>query len=210
MEIIQRYCSSNFWSFHKEKSGVSSKQCITSLGSQTSRWTLIWLCNISMCTSGYGHNSMKLNSMRTSKATSWKLTTNWEYFSSRHIMLNFSGPPKVKKKRRFLAIPNKLWTTYRLEKRGWHNCGLYRPILPLPVYQEALWDLSRISLGSHLFGPMSVRRTFHSKLGGRACHIRVFNNKSMPPTILLELIKSEAKLWVSARAKLLPPVILGE
>jgi hypothetical protein len=29
---------------------------------------------------------------------------------------------------------------------------------------------------------------------------RVFNNKAAPPTILLEIIKSEAKLWSSAGA----------
>jgi hypothetical protein len=37
-----------------------------------------------------------------------------------------------------------------------------------------------------------------------------FYNKSAPPTILLALIKGEAKLWVKAGAKKLGVVILGE
>jgi hypothetical protein len=36
---------------------------------------------------------------------------------------------------------------------------------------------------------------------------RVFNNKAAPPTILLEIIKSKAKLWSSAGAKHLSFVI---
>ena len=39
---------------------------------------------------------------------------------------------------------------------------------------------------------------------------RVFNNKSAPPPILLEIIKNEARLWVTAGAKLLSFVLLGE
>jgi hypothetical protein len=38
---------------------------------------------------------------------------------------------------------------------------------------------------------------------------RVFNNKSAPPPILFEIIKSEARLWVRAGAKMLSFVILG-
>jgi hypothetical protein len=38
----------------------------------------------------------------------------------------------------------------------------------------------------------------------------VFPIKAAPPTILLELIKSETKLWVAARAKHLSYAILGE
>jgi hypothetical protein len=36
---------------------------------------------------------------------------------------------------------------------------------------------------------------------------RVFNNKSTPTTILLDIIKTEAKLWVDAGAKCLSFVI---
>ena len=39
---------------------------------------------------------------------------------------------------------------------------------------------------------------------------RVFNNKSAPPTILLDIIMSEARLWVSAGAKSLSFVMTGE
>jgi hypothetical protein len=39
---------------------------------------------------------------------------------------------------------------------------------------------------------------------------RVFNNKSAAPTILLEIIKMEAKLWVAGGAKYLGVVIPGE
>jgi hypothetical protein len=41
---------------------------------------------------------------------------------------------------------------------------------------------------------------------------RVFNHKSAPPppTILLDIIKAEAKLWVAAGAKCLSFVITGE
>jgi hypothetical protein len=39
---------------------------------------------------------------------------------------------------------------------------------------------------------------------------RVFNNKSAPPTILLQIIKDEAKLWSAAGAKHLSFVISGE
>ena len=39
---------------------------------------------------------------------------------------------------------------------------------------------------------------------------RVFNNKSAPPTVLLDIIKSEARLWVTAGAKHLSVVMLGE
>ena len=39
---------------------------------------------------------------------------------------------------------------------------------------------------------------------------RIFNNKSTPPSIILEIIKGEARLWVSAGAKLLSNIIPGE
>ena len=39
---------------------------------------------------------------------------------------------------------------------------------------------------------------------------RVFNNKSAPPTVLLDIIKSEARLWVYAGAKILSFVMTGE
>ena len=39
---------------------------------------------------------------------------------------------------------------------------------------------------------------------------RVFNNKSTPPPTLFEAIKGEARLWVTAGAKHLSFVILGE
>jgi hypothetical protein len=39
---------------------------------------------------------------------------------------------------------------------------------------------------------------------------RVFQNKSAPPPILLEIIKNEAKLWVAAGAKHLRFVMPGE
>ena len=39
---------------------------------------------------------------------------------------------------------------------------------------------------------------------------RVFNNKSAPPLVLLGVIKSEARLWVTAGAKHLSVVMLGE
>jgi hypothetical protein len=39
---------------------------------------------------------------------------------------------------------------------------------------------------------------------------RVFRKKQEPPTILLELIKREARLWVAVGAKLLSIVIMGE
>jgi hypothetical protein len=39
---------------------------------------------------------------------------------------------------------------------------------------------------------------------------RIFNNKIALPTILLEITKSEAKLWVAAGAKHLSFVMMGE
>jgi hypothetical protein len=39
---------------------------------------------------------------------------------------------------------------------------------------------------------------------------RVFQNKSAPPTILLEITKNKMKLWVMAGAKNLSYVIVGE
>jgi general stress protein 26 len=39
---------------------------------------------------------------------------------------------------------------------------------------------------------------------------RVFQNKSAPPTILLEITKNKMKLWVTAGAKNLSYVIVGE
>jgi hypothetical protein len=39
---------------------------------------------------------------------------------------------------------------------------------------------------------------------------RVFNHKSAPTTILLDIIKTEAKVWVAAGAKCLSFVITGE
>jgi hypothetical protein len=45
----------------------------------------------------------------------------------------------------------------------------------------------------------------------KECNVRIFRNKSAPPTILLALIKGEAKrLWVKAGAKKLGVAILGE
>jgi hypothetical protein len=38
---------------------------------------------------------------------------------------------------------------------------------------------------------------------------RVFNNKTTPPTVLLEIIKAEAKLWVAAGTRCLSFVIAG-
>jgi hypothetical protein len=38
----------------------------------------------------------------------------------------------------------------------------------------------------------------------------VFRNKAAPPPVLLDLIKSEARLWVTVGAKKLSVVILGE
>jgi hypothetical protein len=39
---------------------------------------------------------------------------------------------------------------------------------------------------------------------------RVFNNKAAPTTVLLELIKSEVRLWIAAGAKNLSLVMLRE
>jgi hypothetical protein len=39
---------------------------------------------------------------------------------------------------------------------------------------------------------------------------RVFRNKAVPPPVLLDLIKSEGRLWVTVGAKKLSVVILGE
>jgi hypothetical protein len=39
---------------------------------------------------------------------------------------------------------------------------------------------------------------------------RVFNNKAAPPAVLLEIIKSEVRLWIAAGAKDLSLVILRE
>jgi hypothetical protein len=39
---------------------------------------------------------------------------------------------------------------------------------------------------------------------------RVFNNKTTPPTMLIEIIKAEAKLWVAVGVKCLSFVIIGE
>jgi hypothetical protein len=39
---------------------------------------------------------------------------------------------------------------------------------------------------------------------------RVFRNKSAPPLVLLNIIKTEVKLWVCAGAKCLSYVITGE
>jgi hypothetical protein len=38
---------------------------------------------------------------------------------------------------------------------------------------------------------------------------RVLNNKTAPPTVLLEIIKAEAKLWVAAGTRCLSFVIAG-
>jgi hypothetical protein len=39
---------------------------------------------------------------------------------------------------------------------------------------------------------------------------RVFDNKCAPPTILFEIFKNEARLWITIGAKHLGVVILGE
>jgi hypothetical protein len=39
---------------------------------------------------------------------------------------------------------------------------------------------------------------------------RVFDNKCAPPTILFEIFKNEARLWITVGAKHLGVVILGE
>jgi hypothetical protein len=39
---------------------------------------------------------------------------------------------------------------------------------------------------------------------------RVFNNKVAPPTVLLDIIKSEVRLWITAGAKHLSLVMVGE
>jgi hypothetical protein len=39
---------------------------------------------------------------------------------------------------------------------------------------------------------------------------RVFHNKAAPPTVLLDLIKQEARLWAIAGAKILDFVLTGE
>jgi hypothetical protein len=41
-------------------------------------------------------------------------------------------------------------------------------------------------------------------------NVRVLNNKATPTPVLLEIIKSEARLWITAGAKHLGVVLLGE
>jgi hypothetical protein len=68
----------------------------------------------------------------------WKLTESGQYSAALAYKMQFLGlvssnldkwvwnawaPPKVKSNA-WIALQNRLWTTNRLEKRGWPNCGL--------------------------------------------------------------------------------------
>jgi hypothetical protein len=68
----------------------------------------------------------------------WKFMNNGQYSVASAYELHFHGlvysnmdfimwkawaPPKVKQ-HAWIALQNRLWTAYRLQKRGWPNCGL--------------------------------------------------------------------------------------
>jgi hypothetical protein len=140
------------------------------------------------------------------------------------------APPKVKFFA-WLVIQNRIWTADRLAKRGWPNCGSCplcqrapESVLHLFVhcrYTNRLWGLVKDWLGIDFLDQQTWQnqeyQTWWSDMTKRKDlasltlllswevwnerNARVFNNKHAPPSVLLENIKCEARLWVLAGAK---------
>ncbi|KAM0838878.1 hypothetical protein ACQ4PT_060692 [Festuca glaucescens] len=141
----------------------------------------------------------------------------------------FWAPPKIKFFM-WLALQNRLWTNDRLEKRGWPtgwNCKLcnraFESVDHLLVncrFTIRLWGLLKEWLGLqqlnilpwpstplHSWWSLMTKRKDLASLALLSWEIwnerngRVFNNKHAPPSVILQKIKSEAKLWILAGDK---------
>jgi hypothetical protein len=95
----------------------------------------------------------------------------------------------------------------------WRNSGGREPRSPAVGEKnlsiEAWW--SKIaSKGSPRCKAMASLTMLVSWTVWKERNVRVFNNKSAPPTILLDIIKSETKLWLAMGSKHFSYVIPGE
>jgi hypothetical protein len=174
----------------------------------------------------------------------WTLMPNGEYSMSSAYNAQFFGatntcmnkmvwkawaPPKLKFFA-WLTTQNRIWTTDRLEKRGWNNCGLCQlckqtqesatHLFAHCRFTKRLWGMVKEWLGlpsirvHEWSGELSIDEWW-SSMSYKASLIRkamtsltmlvswtIWKERnarvlSAPPPILLEIIKSEAKLWIA-------------
>lgn len=175
----------------------------------------------------------------------WSLTESSHYSSKSAYKAQFFGAnlshvcssvwriwasPKIKFFS-WLAVQNRLWTSDRLKKRGWPNCGncpLCRRVMESVdhlfvncSYIIRLWWLVKDWLGLHLldlhawptqsihswWGTMTKRKDLVSITLLVSWELwnernaRVFKNKHCPPSVILHKVKQESNLWVLAGAK---------
>jgi hypothetical protein len=162
------------------------------------------------------------------------------------LVWQLSPPPPQLKFFAWLAIHIRLWTSNRLERRGWTNCGLCplckqtqetaAHLLSHCRFTKRLWEMVKVWLGTDSFDTngwtddialqswwenMSSTNVPNRKALASLTilvswtiwnerNARVFRNKSTPPLVLLNNIKTEVKLWMCAGAKCLSHVITGE
>lgn len=176
---------------------------------------------------------------------SWNLTENGTYSSKSAYKAQFYGsiaapigssvwkiwaPPKIKFFS-WLFVQDRIWTSDRLERRHWDNCGncplcnrVLESVEHLFVhcrFSIRIWALIKDWLGLHLLFPNTWTTlplidwwNLMTKHKGMASitllvtweiwnerNARVFKNKHAPPTVIFDKIRNEARLWALAGAK---------